>query len=83
MDLTDFVLERIAEEESAWLDLGGRHRDFEQSARAGLARCVGKRTVVARYLDMCTHALLSQLQALAPPYYDHPEYQRDWQPRDL
>jgi len=81
--LADFVLARLAEEEGDWLRLVNSGGD--PAVRARLTNCRARRT---RVTQLRTHTSAApaaadtiELQPLALPYYDHPDYKLQWRPR--
>jgi crotonobetainyl-CoA:carnitine CoA-transferase CaiB-like acyl-CoA transferase len=84
VELADFVLARIAEEEAEWVALVEAAGPAEDAARARLANCRarGKRVKQLRQRSSRASAAAdtSELQMLALPYYDHPDYKLEWLP---
>ena len=84
-ELADFVLARIAEEEHdwiAWVDAGG---PSVAAARARLTDCRARRDRLqqfGRQSELRSDAAMAEaeLQRLALPYYDHPNYEPGWRP---
>jgi len=83
VELTDFVLARIEEEEASWRALGQRDDGLVLSMEKGLQRCRDKRRVVNEYRKKQGRRLYEELQHFALVYYDHPEYDDDWRPASV
>jgi len=85
VDLADFVLARLAEEEHDWLRLANSGGPADPAVQARLTNCRARRTRVT-HLGMQRSAAAAaadtiELQLLALPYYDHPDYKPQWRPR--
>ncbi|MCW2856734.1 MAG: hypothetical protein JWR52_2349 [Marmoricola sp.] len=78
MDLPDFVLARIEEQEESWRVLGQKDEALELAMDKGLQRCAEKRRAVKAYVKKPNRPLREQLQHYALVYYDHPEYDQEW-----
>jgi len=82
-DLVDFALARIAEEQAGWDSLVDGGGPAQAAASARLAECQARRENVkglARRSLRSRAADTRELQLLALPYYDHPDYQPSWRP---
>jgi len=80
MELVEFVLDRIEEEEDAWRVLAETDQGFALAMEKGLQRCGDKRRALKAYEKKPGRRLREQLQQYALAYYDHPEYNDDWRP---
>lgn len=72
LDLADFLLARIAEDEAVARDDYRCNTDLRWTPARMLAECEAKRRLIA--LQLQRHAYL----LLALPYADHPDYNEDW-----
>lgn len=95
MTLTQFLMDRISEEESAWyegvmLPTTPRFSDISHHmmAEAEAKRQIVKLAIMAG-LDKALQgtqpagreqALIEVLMLLATPYADHPDYREEWKP---
>jgi putative nucleotidyltransferase with HDIG domain len=80
-DLAGFVLARIAEEEAEWVTRVETGGPGEPTARARLANCRARRENVrhlGRRSSLTRAADARELETLALPYYDHPDYEPRW-----
>ena len=84
VELADFVLARIAEEESDWIAWVAASGPAAPAARARLTDCRARRDRVqqlGRQSEPGSYATAeAELQWLALPYYDHPSYVPGWWP---
>jgi hypothetical protein len=77
VNLTEFLLARIAED-------AARAEDLE--SRRSLADCEAKRRIVRMHQPPticgwdCRDGRCPTLRALALPYADHPDYREEWKP---
>lgn len=88
--ITDFLLERIAEDEAQ----ANNVLVFRMNPRTRMpgnqaipdrvrAECAAKRVIIARYVQSSTrnpydHALRDVMHDLAAIYAHHPDYQQEW-----
>jgi len=92
MDLAEFLLARIAEDEAVareggqwdggmgieWCDVGGISESLVIGTDRVLAECEAKRQLLEIDARQATDKGI--LEALALPYADHPEYRSEWKP---
>jgi hypothetical protein len=83
VEIDEFVLARIAEEEASWRVFGLRDEGFAEAVEKGLRRCKDKRRVAKAYAKKRNRPLRAELETYALAYYDHPEYDPDWRPSFL
>jgi hypothetical protein len=84
VELAAFVLARIAEEEAEWVALVEAAGPTKTAARVRLAGCRTRRDRV-KLLDRQSSlpsaaCAIAELQMLALPHYDHPDYKLEWLP---
>jgi len=96
MELTEFLLARIAEDEERgrslvmqWHDVGNACQSCGTDGKRVLAECEARRRIVAEHspVDPCdAHdanfqtVLCDTLRLLALPYADHADYDERWRP---
>ena len=87
MDIKDFLLARIAEDEAAadWVAMVFPDGDVTPLFRRVLAECAAKRAIIgppmAEELKAWSHGVDPSphaLRALASVYADHPDHQEEW-----
>jgi hypothetical protein len=81
VDLTEFVLARIDEEEAAWRHLGAQDPGLWLSMEKGLQRCALKRRTVEALETKPSKRLQVEVKSYALVYYDHPNYDPSWRPK--
>jgi len=83
MGLEDFVLARVDDEEEGWRAFGLKDEEFATAVEKGLRSCAEKRRAVKAFKKKPSRHLRAQLEIYALAYYDHPDYDDEWRPRNV
>lgn len=84
VELAEFVLARLREEEAGWLEQISSDAAATAVGHRRLDACRAEIRKVERHRAVAPEPsswAVRELQGLALPYYDHPDFQPDWHPQ--